>query len=59
MIHHYFFMVIEMKIDDSKTDYDVLTEKLAADVIGLLNDFIKYLEYVFPDVKEQLRRKKK
>ena len=52
-------MVIEMKIDDSKTDYDVLTEKLATDVIGLLNDFIKYLEYVFPDVKEQLERKEK
>ena len=59
MIHHYFLMVIEMKIDDSKTDYDLLTEKLATDVIGLLNDFIKYLEYVFPDVKEQLERKKK
>ena len=58
MIHHYFLMVIDM-IDDRKTDYDVLTEKLATDAIRLLNDLIKYLEYVFPDVKEQLERKKK
>ena len=52
MIHHYFLMVIDM-IDDRKTDYDVLTEKLATDAIRLLNDLIKYLEYVFPDVKKQ------
>ena len=41
------------------SEYDRFINNLVADVVLILDDFKRFLEHEFPDVKEQLERKEK